>query len=101
VRQVRFLEPADAEVEEAIAYLDRQVIGLGDRFEREVENTVALIANHPEIGSSLTKRILKFRVRKFKYKVIYALDADEIVIIAVAHHKKRPHYWRHRIPPKS
>jgi plasmid stabilization system protein ParE len=101
VRRVRFLEPATAEIAEAIAYFDQQAGGLGDRFEREVENTVALIAEFPEIGSPLTKRIRKFRVRKFKHKVIYALDAEEIIIIAVAHHKKRPGYWRKRIPPKA
>jgi len=98
VTRVRFLEPAEAEIDEAVAYFDRQIKGLGDRFEREVEATVALITEHPEIGSPLTKRIRKFRVRKFKYKVIYILDGDEIIIIAVAHHKKRPRYWRHRIP---
>ena len=100
MKRVRFLELADAEFEEAIGYFNRQVMGLGARFEREVENTVALIVEFPEIGSPLTKRIRKFRVRKFKYKIIYALDADEIVIIAVAHHKKRPRYWRQRIPSK-
>lgn len=94
----RFLKPAEAEVEEAVAYFDRQFIGLGDRFERQVELTVALIAEHPEVGSPLTKRIRKFRVRKFKYNVIYVFDQNEIVIIAIAHHGKRPRYWRNRIP---
>ena len=97
MRRVRFLEPADAEFEEAISYFDRQVMGLGARFQSEVENTVALIVDHPEIGAPLSKRFRKFRVRKFKHKLIYTLDADEIVIVAVAHPKKRPNYWRRRI----
>lgn len=97
----RFLEPAEWELEEAIAYFNRQVQGLGDRFEREVEATVALIAEHPEIGSPITKRVRKFRVRKFKHKVVYVFDGEEIVIVAVAHHKRRPRYWRRRIPPKA
>lgn len=94
----RFLEPAEAELEEAVAYFDRQFNDLGDRFKRQVELTVALIAEHPEIGSPLTKRVRKFRVRKFKYNVIYMFDPDEIVIIAIAHHRKRPRYWRTRVP---
>ena len=96
----RFLELAELELEEAIAYFNGQVEGLGDRFEREVEATVALIMEHPQIGSPITKRVRKFRVRKFKHKVIYIVDGDEIIIIAVAHHKRRPRFWRHRIPPK-
>jgi len=53
VTRARFLEPAESELEEAIAYFNGQVEGLGDRFEGEVEATVALIAEHPEIGSSM------------------------------------------------
>jgi len=100
VTRTRFLELAESELEEAIAYFNRQVEGLGDRFEREVEATVALITERPEIGSPITTRVRKFRVRKFKHKVIYIVDGDEIIILAVAHHKKRPRYWRHRIPPR-
>jgi len=99
--QARFLEPAEAEVEEAIAYFDRRLAGLGDRFEHEVEATVARITEYPRIGSPLTKRVRKFRVRKFKYNIVYVLEDNEIIIIAVAHHKKRPRYWRQRIPPKQ
>ena len=50
--RTRFLELAESELEEAIAYFNRQVEGLGDRFEREVEATVALITEHPEIAQS-------------------------------------------------
>ena len=96
----RFLDLAESELDEAIAYFNRQVAGLGDRFQREVEATVALITEYPEIGSPITKRVRKFRVRKFKHKVIYVFDGAEIIIIAVAHHKKRPRYWRRRIPQR-
>jgi plasmid stabilization system protein ParE len=97
VRPARFLKLAEAEVEEAVGFFDRQVAGLGDRFQREVEITVAHITEHPEIGSPLTKRTRKFRIRKFNYNVVYVADDEEIVIIAVAHHKRRPRYWRRRI----
>lgn len=97
MKQVRFLDPAEAEIDEAVAYFDQQLQGLGDRFQREIERTVAVITQHPDIGSPVTRRIRKFRVRKFKYNVVYVADRDELVIIAVAHYKKRPRYWRRRI----
>ena len=34
--QARFLKPAESEVDEAIAYLDQQREGLGDRFEQVI-----------------------------------------------------------------
>jgi hypothetical protein len=33
---------------------------------------------------------------RFPYSVIYRASADEILIIAVAHLRRRPGYWRHR-----
>lgn len=97
MRAARFLESAEVELDEAVAYFDARLAGLGDRFQHEVEITVSRIVEYPEIGSPLSKRVRKFRVRKFKYNVIYATDGEEIVIIAVAHHRKRPRYWRGRI----
>ena len=36
------------------------------------------------------------RVRKFPYKVVYRNQQDGIEIIAVAHGKRRPGYWKGR-----
>jgi hypothetical protein len=51
---------------------------------------------HPDIGHSVTKHVHKLRLRKFPFNLIYAVDNDEVVIIAVAAHRRRPNYWRNR-----
>lgn len=94
---VRFLELAEAELEEVIDYLDQQSRGLGDRFRREVEASVARIQGHPLIGASLTLRVRKLRVRRFQHNLIYGIVGESVVIIAIAHHKRRPQYWRSRM----
>jgi plasmid stabilization system protein ParE len=95
--KARFIEPAEVEADEAVAYFEQQLEGLGERFQNDLEHTVSLIIDYPLIGSPLTKRIRKFRLRKFRYNVVYVVVEDEIVIVAVAHHKKRPRYWRRRM----
>jgi len=35
-------------------------------------------------------------VQRFPYQVVYRLSAEEIVIVAIAHLKRRPFYWRKR-----
>ena len=97
MKPVRFLEPAQLEAEEAVAYFDGRLEGLGDRFERELMHTTQLLHERPLIGYRLTRRVRKFRLRKFPYNVIYVVAGDEIVIVAVAHHKRRPGYWRARV----
>lgn len=95
--QVRFLKPAEAEVDEAVAYFDEQREGLGDRFEQDLLNTITFIAERPLIGKTLTKNVRTFRLRKFSYNVIYVIDDYEVIVVAVAHHRRRPGYWRSRL----
>jgi plasmid stabilization system protein ParE len=53
---------------------------------------------HPEIGTASTHgaAIRQMRVRKFPYKVVYRNQQDGIEVIAVAHGKRRPGYWKGR-----
>ena len=39
----------------------------------------------------------KARLKKFPFKIIYALDQDDVIIIAVMHDKRHPDYWKERI----
>lgn len=95
--RTRFLKPAEAEIDETIAYFDEQREGLGDRFEQDLSDTVGMLTEYPLTGKSLSKLVRKFPLHTFRYNVIYVLDGDEIVIVAVAHHRRRPGYWRGRL----
>lgn len=95
--RARFLKPAELEVDEAIAYFDQQREGLGDRFEKDLQDTVSFIAERPLAGKALMLHVRKFRLRTFRYNVIYAVDVDEVIIVAVAHHRRRPGYWNSRL----
>jgi plasmid stabilization system protein ParE len=95
--RARFLEPAEAETDDAVAYFDAQREGLGDRFEQDLLSTVTYIRQHPLSGKKLSARVRKFRLRTFPYDVIYVVDVDEVVIVAVAHHRRSPDYWRGRL----
>ncbi|HEX4953384.1 MAG TPA: hypothetical protein VF017_08330 [Thermoanaerobaculia bacterium] len=35
-------------------------------------------------------------LNRFPYSLFYTADSEEIRIFAVAHHSRRPGYWRHR-----
>ena len=94
---VRLLAAADAEVSEAAAYFDDQRNGLGKRFERDLLDTLELLREHPLAGKAVTKQSRSLRLRRFKYNIVYVLDGDEIIVVAVAHHRRRPGYWRRRL----
>lgn len=97
MKPYRFLEEADAEFHEQIAYYDREAAGLGDRFVADVDATVHHIREYPDSGSLLSAKVRKRVLRVFACNVLYVNKPDEIVIVAVAPHKRKPGYWRKRL----
>lgn len=97
MKQYRFLEEADVEFQEQIRYFDEQAAGLGNKFISDLESTVKSIREYPESGA-LTSRNLRERVlRVFRHTVFYVNASDEIIVVAVAPHGRRPSYWRKRL----
>ena len=88
MKRARFLEPAQAEFNDAVAYLNEQVPELGEKFAQEAQRAVNVVSRHPEIGAPMIRHVRKFPLRTFPYNVIYVVEADELIIIAVAHHKR-------------
>lgn len=40
--------------------------------------------------------IRRFVLRKFPYSIIYSIEPDCVMILAVAHQRREPGYWRER-----
>lgn len=94
--KVRFLAEADAEFRESARYYEDKAQGLGIAFITEVHRATAIVASQPSIGSPVDDDLRKFVLRHFSYNLIYSIEGEEVVITAVAHHKRRPFYWSRR-----
>jgi len=94
---IRLLEPAQAELDEAIAWYAEQAPGLGDAFLIETLKSIKLIEQFPEAWHPLTPQIRRCRLKRFPYSVVYTLDGSEILVLAVAHQHRKPNYWRSRL----
>jgi plasmid stabilization system protein ParE len=95
VREAIFHPEARAEMRESFEFYEARLEGLGLRFLSAVEQTAERISTHPEAGTPLAdfrKRI----VSGFPYNIIYRVWEDYIYLVAVAHHHRRPGYWRER-----
>jgi hypothetical protein len=97
MKEYEFLEPAQFELEEEVKYFNEQQVGLGYEFAKEVADTISRILKYPEAWSKLSKRTRRCRTRRFPYGVIYQIRADKILVVAVAHLRREPFYWRDRI----
>ncbi|MBK7425134.1 MAG: type II toxin-antitoxin system RelE/ParE family toxin [Propionivibrio sp.] len=48
----------------------------------------------PRCFSTGTRR--QYNFRRFPYSIIYQVTVEELRILAVAHHRRRPGYWSGR-----
>jgi plasmid stabilization system protein ParE len=89
-------EVAEIEINEAADFYDLESQGLGDVFIDEIQKALQGIVDFPDAAPLIRGRIRKRIVSKFPYSLIYSARENEVRILAVAHHKRRPFYWRGR-----
>lgn len=95
-RRFSIHETAEAEINEAADFYDLEDPGLGSVFIDEVERGIESISQFPEAAQLLRGRVRKKLLAKFPYSLVYSVRPDEIRLLAVAHQKRRPFYWRSR-----
>lgn len=96
-----FLPEAEAEFLEASRYYELEAPGVGMAFIVEVHRAVKAIVARPLSAPEVRGNIRKKLINRFPYNLLYAFESDQIVIVAVAHHKRRPTYWQSRLSSKS
>ena len=94
----RFLAPASAELDDAVAFYDAQRPGLGREFATAVESSLSRIALFPDGYPPIGLYSRRCLVPRFPYGVIYQRRKSEalVLVVAVAHLHRRPDYWQPR-----
>jgi toxin ParE1/3/4 len=104
MRIVRILAAAADEAVEAAAWYESERYGLGVEFERAIDAALDLLEEDivpltPAVGAAARKLGAKrLTLRRFPYDIVVRESGDEIIVIAFAHHARRPGYWRKRAP---
>ena len=91
--KVSFLALAQQELDDAVAWYNKEGPGLGqdflDELDRAVRRAVAFPFSCPEIDPGVRRCLLA----RFPYGLIYGIDQETIVVVAVAHLHREPRYW--------
>ncbi len=78
-------------------YRERAGNSLSQSFLAEFEQSVGILLQHRGLGSPWRGRgRRRYLMKRFPYSLIYTISGQEIRILAVAHHNRRPSYWRGR-----
>lgn len=95
--KVRFLAVAQNELDDAVDWYNDQAAGLGREFldeaDRAVRRTVSFPMSCPEIELGIRRCLLA----RFPYGLIYGINQNTIIVLAVAHLHREPRYWMDRM----
>jgi toxin ParE1/3/4 len=95
------LHPAAEEdlIEAAEFYRARGGAALVQLFFDEFERAMALLLRHPGLGAPWRSGRRRLVLDTFPYSIIYAMADGRARVYAIAHHSRRPDYWRKRSWP--
>lgn len=99
--RILFHDEAAAELIDAVGWYRRQRRGLEREFLREIRQGLRVVKAGPEVwplaaGVPPALGIRRYLVRRFPYAICYRVRSGNLEVLAVAHHSRRPGYWRGR-----
>ncbi len=84
-------------LKEAFSWYENRREGLGHDFLLQAEAGLRFIERSPEVCPSEYKGARKHFIKRFPYKIIYLIEGEIIIVLAVIHSKRSPNIIKKRI----
>lgn len=95
-RTVELHPEAAVEAQAAREWYDERGPALGKAFLAELDRAIDRIVESPDRWPKFRAGIRRYLMRRFPFMVIYRQIGEVIQVLAVAHARRKPGYWRHR-----
>lgn len=93
---IRIHPLAESEIEEAAQYYEDLLEGLGTDFLRQVLRCGNRVVRSPESGAPRYRKFRRLPLRRFPFFIVYEVLPESLLVVAVAHQRRKPGYWRKR-----
>lgn len=97
--RIEYFPEASRELEGAFEWYLERSPQAAEAFLREAERALTVIAAAPGIWPRFESGTRRYVLHRFPYSIIYREADGGIVVVAVAHSKRRPRYWFGRLRP--
>ncbi len=97
MKPVKFIAEAEREADQALDWYESQSASAEVRFTAELQAAYRAIQKAPGLYSAYLHGTQRRLLDRFPFSVVYRELLDSIQIVAVAHAKRRPGYWKSRI----
>lgn len=81
---------AEDDLKEAFLWYEDKRKGLGLDFLLQVDAGIRFIGRNPEIHSAVYEGTRIHLIKRFPYKIIYLVEQQRLIILAVLHGKRSP-----------
>ena len=93
LKSVRLRLEAELEIEDAFERYRRESPRIAQRFLNEITESFKKIQKNPRLYPPYTKNTRRRVLGSFPFSVIYQEKEESILIVAIAHAKRREGYW--------
>jgi plasmid stabilization system protein ParE len=69
---------------------------LGDAFGSRLAATIQRIAEYPGFGKQVDGTFRVFLIQRFPLTVVYVVEQQRVIVVALAHQSRRAGYWINR-----
>ncbi|MGB7344077.1 MAG: type II toxin-antitoxin system RelE/ParE family toxin [Pirellulaceae bacterium] len=95
--EIEFHPEAIREIREAVQWYRERNDEVATEFRNLVESAEELVQRSPESWASYLLETRGFRFQKFPFVLAYVIRGQQVFIVALAHTKRKPGYWRDRL----
>lgn len=85
------------DLEEATVFYFQEDPDLEARFAKCIDKAVDQVIRYPRSWPVIKNEIRRYVVDTFPYSLLYAIEPDHVLIVAVAHQSREPDYWEERL----
>jgi len=93
---LEYVAAALTEAEAAARWYAERSATAARRFSEELDAAEAAIAANPEAWPPFEHGTRHHLLRRYPFSVVYRIEPERILIVAVMHFRRRPAYWLRR-----
>ena len=97
VYRCKLLPGAQSDLDASLSWYGKQGgVELAQKFFNDYRKIRQLICENADWPYLKHGKFRSIRLQQFPFKIIYRLQAELVIIVAIAHDKRKPDYWKHR-----
>lgn len=95
--QIVVYPEAVAEARAAAHWYRERSAQAADAFLTELNDAIERIAKNPEMYPNYVQGTRRYLLQRFPFYLVYREVTEKLEVVAIAHGRRRPGYWKKRI----